>query len=63
MITEAPMPQFDDWLKTPDGITCCCGKTEGEYLRNRLWYAYMAGWNDARRHHDARPTSNSEGQR
>lgn len=35
---------FDEWLRTPEGITCTCGRTDGEYLQNRLWYAFMAGY-------------------
>jgi hypothetical protein len=58
MLTGDPMPQFDAWLKTPDGITCCCGTTDGKFLQNRLWYAYMAGFKDG---HDngARSTGNT----
>lgn len=35
---------FDAWLRTPEGITCACGLSEGKYLQNRLWYAFMAGY-------------------
>lgn len=36
---------LDEWLASPEGITCTCGKTEGQYLRNRLMRAFIAGYN------------------
>jgi hypothetical protein len=31
------------WFDSEEGIRCCDGATQGEYLRNRLWRALTAG--------------------
>ena len=35
---------FDEWLRTPEGYSCADGRAGGEYLQNRLWFAFMAGY-------------------
>jgi len=37
--------QFQKWLETEDGKSCADYITlrPGEYLKNRLWYAFEAG--------------------
>ncbi len=37
----------DRWLASDTGKSCCAGKTEGQYLQNRLEKAFITGW-DAR---------------
>lgn len=32
------------WLKSEDGKGCSDGVTTGQYLENRLWRAFTAGW-------------------
>ena len=34
----------DAWLKSKEGKTCCQGQASGQYLRNRLVEAFIAGW-------------------
>lgn len=39
---------WGEWLETPTGQTCADAETlriphAGEYLKNRLWHAFMAG--------------------
>lgn len=38
---------FEEWLLTKDGKMCADFSTlkPGEYLKNRLWWAYQAGLN------------------
>jgi hypothetical protein len=31
------------WLNSEDGKNCRAGVAHGEYLKNRLWFAFMAG--------------------
>jgi len=31
------------WRKSAEGQTCRSGSANGEYLDNRLWFAFMAG--------------------
>jgi len=33
----------DKWLEG-EGKTCCEGQAEGQYLKNRLELAFIAGW-------------------
>jgi len=33
----------DDWLESQEGAQCCRGITQGEFLRNRLVLAFLAG--------------------
>ena len=35
---------WEEWLRSEEGIDCSEGKTEGEYLKNRLWRAFMSGF-------------------
>lgn len=35
----------DKWLASEKGKKCCEGNTQGQYLRNRLELAFIAGWN------------------
>lgn len=37
----------DKWLESEEGKRCCEGRTEGQYLRNRLELAFIAGWEAA----------------
>lgn len=39
--------QLDKWFNSIEGRKCLAGKTEGKYLKNRLWLAFIAGWNMA----------------
>lgn len=34
---------FEEWLESKEGKECIAGQTQGEYLKNRIWYAFMAG--------------------
>lgn len=34
----------DEWLESEEGKRCSDGQTEGQYLRNRLEMAFIAGW-------------------
>lgn len=34
----------DEFFKTEEGVTLCQGTTSGDYLRNRLETAFIAGW-------------------
>lgn len=36
---------IDEWLASPEGITCLCGSASGVYLKNRLRSAFQAGFN------------------
>lgn len=49
---KSPYESLEEWLATEEGKNCAKGKTEGEYLRNRLWWAFMAGWNAAKGEED-----------
>jgi len=42
------------WLDSEEGRMCTEGQATGQYLQNRLWRAYMRGWQDAtkRRRYD-----------
>jgi len=40
----------DMWLGSDEGLACTQSPAEGQYLRNRLDRAYMAGWDAAVRH-------------
>jgi hypothetical protein len=33
------------WLDSTDGKSSTFGSAEGDYLENRLWHAFTAGWN------------------
>jgi hypothetical protein len=35
------------WLTSDDGKKCMNGTAAGEFLENRLWWAYTAGWENA----------------
>jgi len=32
-----------EWLNSPEGKGCADGTTHGQWLENRLWYAFVAG--------------------
>ena len=34
----------DEWFESPEGKNCCIGASSGQYLRNRLERAFLAGW-------------------
>lgn len=36
------------WQESEEGQRCAAGQASGEYLQNRLYYAYFAGWSDAK---------------
>jgi len=36
---------LDEWNESEEGQGCREGTTYGDYLRNRLYRAFMAGWN------------------
>ena len=40
---------LDKWYESKEGQRCLKGSTEGKFLRNRLYWAYMAGWQDCRK--------------
>lgn len=33
----------DEWLASREGVKCCAGTAKGEYLKNRLVLAFLAG--------------------
>ena len=35
---------WSDWLTTDEGRQCMNGSSHGPYLENRLWRAFMAGY-------------------
>lgn len=35
---------IDEWLASEEGQKCADGTVSGQYLRNRLWSAYWAGY-------------------
>lgn len=35
------------WLESDEGIRCAAGPAEGQYLKNRLWRAFLAGFSSA----------------
>lgn len=35
---------WDAWLLTDEAKKCLDGTARGQFLQNRLWWAYMAGW-------------------
>lgn len=37
----------DKFLNSPDGVRCTSGTADGQYLRNRIELAYIAGINAA----------------
>lgn len=36
---------WEEWLDSKEGHECSEGAASGEYLKNRLWRAFMAGRN------------------
>lgn len=34
----------DRWLESEDGKECCRAMAQGQYLRNRIERAFIAGW-------------------
>lgn len=34
----------DEWLESDEGKKCLEGTTYGDYLRNRIYTAFIAGW-------------------
>lgn len=34
----------DAWLESLEGVECAEGRSEGQFLRNRLERAFLAGW-------------------
>lgn len=39
--------QWKVWLDSPEGSECAKGVATGQYLENRLWRAFMDGFNAA----------------
>lgn len=37
----------DKWFLSEEGKVCCEGQASGQFLRNRLERAYIAGWDAA----------------
>lgn len=35
---------IDNWFTKEEGLSCSEGMTSGEYLKNRLQLAFVAGW-------------------
>lgn len=35
--------EWEAWQKTEEGKACLVDGATGDYLKNRLWYAFMAG--------------------
>lgn len=31
------------WIDSAEGVACSSGSSSGEFLKNRLWHAFMAG--------------------
>ena len=44
----------DKWMDSERGRKCAEGVTNGQYLRNRLEVAFIAGWNAGEKHAKAR---------
>lgn len=42
----------DKWLQSDQGKKCCDGQAQGQYLRNRLVEAFMAGWEAAAKEYE-----------
>lgn len=40
---------WDEWLESDEGSRMSSGTTSGQYLYNRLWWAFMAGIKHGRR--------------
>lgn len=40
---KALVKAWNDWANSPEGKACLQGRTEGQYLENRLRRAFMAG--------------------
>jgi hypothetical protein len=36
---------WEKWLNSPEGQGCSEGQAHGKWLQNRLWHAFMEGWN------------------
>lgn len=36
---------WEAWKKSNEGLSCAIGIATGQYLENRLWLAFLAGWN------------------
>jgi hypothetical protein len=34
---------WQKWRQSKEGIECCAGMAQGQYLENRLWRAFLAG--------------------
>jgi hypothetical protein len=34
---------WEEWLNSEEGKRCSAGSADGQYLHNRLWFAFMAG--------------------
>lgn len=35
---------WNKWLESEEGFKCQEGNANGQYLQNRLWHAFMAGY-------------------
>jgi hypothetical protein len=46
---------WEAWLLTEEAKKCMEGSAAGQYLKNRLWWAYMAGWKGAEARRGERP--------
>lgn len=43
MIGKEIAQAWQDWARSEQGKRCRSGSASGEYLDNRLWWAFMAG--------------------
>jgi hypothetical protein len=40
---------LEEWMSSPEGAKCRAGEASGFYLENRLYRAFDAGWEAAKR--------------
>ncbi len=45
---EAEAEAWKEWIEGEEGAKSSAGQAAGQYLRNRLWRAFMAGANAQR---------------
>jgi len=53
----------DKWLNSDEGKKCCEGSTSGQYLQNRLKFAFIAGWYAKKVEQPAEPEVAAENKR
>lgn len=46
---------WEAWKKTEEGKRCLAEGAVGKYLENRLWWAYMAGYEAAKNVYEKEP--------